>query len=363
MATITLRESGRWQAKVRRNRGQTTSMTFRTKAAAEAWARNEEDRIERGVLGDQTMARRISVAELLQDYERQVAAKARSRELMGYHLARFREDLGHLRLAALTPAVLAKWRDERLKCVKPATVARELSTLGGALTWARKDLLIGLPENPVGAIRRPTEDRARDRRLLGAEEEALLEAMEDRCRSGAGTKRTGNYRTGSRNPWLKPVVLLALETAMRQGELLALRWSDVDLEERTASLHTTKNGDARTVPLSSKAVAILQSLPRDPDCSTQVFPVTSSSLKQSWERVVDRARKTYVQRCLESGQKASDTFLTDLRFHDLRHEATSRLALKLPNLIELAAVTGHRDLRMVKRYYHPRASELARKLG
>jgi integrase len=130
---------------------------------------------------------------------------------------------------------------------------------------------------------------------------------------------------------------------MRRGELLSLTWDNIDFRRRTAYLPETKNGEARTVPLSSRAIAVLTALPRSMD--GRVFPITANALKIAFERAVRRAG------------------IEDLHFHDLRHEATSRLAEKLPNVIELAAVTGHKDLRMLKRYYHPRAEDLARKLG
>jgi len=158
-----------------------------------------------------------------------------------------------------------------------------------------------------------------------------------------GSKRTGAYRVGTRNPWMRPLVQLAIETAMRQGELLALRWENVDLTAQTAHLEDTKNGESRTVPLSSRAVAVLEALPRTDD--PRVFPITSQAVKLAWKRACKRAG------------------IEGLHFHDLRHEAASRLAERLPNLIELAAVTGHKDLRMLKRYYHPRATDLAKKLG
>ncbi len=150
---------------------------------------------------------------------------------------------------------------------------------------------------------------------------------------------------------------------MRQGELLSLRWSDVDLKSQVARLETTKNGDSRLVPLSSRAVGILAKLPRESTADTKVFPCSSEAVKLAWRRAVTRAREQYVRQCKDSRVAIDPAFLTDLRFHDLRHEAASRLAEKLPNLIELAAVTGHRDLRMLKRYYHPRATDLAKKLG
>jgi len=148
---------------------------------------------------------------------------------------------------------------------------------------------------------------------------------------------------------------------MRQGELLSLMWGNVDLETATAHLPMTKNGEARTVPLSARAVAILRELPRSIDGS--VFPTTQNALKIAWQRALIRARKDYEKDCKTTGKELDPSFLRDLRFHDLRHEATSRIAEKLSNILELASVTGHKDLQMLKRYYHPRAKDLAKKLG
>lgn len=152
---------------------------------------------------------------------------------------------------------------------------------------------------------------------------------------------------------------------MRQGELLTLQWKHVDLEARTVHLPRTKNGESRTVPLSRAAVSIFASLGQEVSAMREmegkVFGLTADALKKAWSRALRRARATYEEECLRNGSRP-DQRLTNLRFHDLRHEAASRLANKLPNLIELAAVTGHKDLRMLKRYYHPKASELALKL-
>jgi integrase len=130
---------------------------------------------------------------------------------------------------------------------------------------------------------------------------------------------------------------------MRRGELLALEWRFVDLEQKIAHLPDTKNGRVRNVPLSRAACEVLRILPRAID--GRVFPITAEYLKQAFKRAVDSAG------------------LEDFHFHDLRHEATSRMAQRLPNLIELASVTGHQDLRMLQRYYHPNPAELAVKLG
>ena len=187
-------------------------------------------------------------------------------------------------------------------------------------------------------IRRPKENRAREHRLSPSEEELLISALSETARAV-----NGKFRSGTRNNWIKPIVLFALETAMRRSELLSLRWENVNLIKRTALLPDTKNGDSRIVPLSTKAIAILEQLPRSID--GKVFPITPMSLRLAFTRA-----------CRRVG-------ISDLHFHDLRHEATSRLAEKLTNILELSAVTGHKDLRMLKRYYHPRAEDLALKLG
>lgn len=194
-------------------------------------------------------------------------------------------------------------------------------------------------ENPVAMIRRPPENKARKRRFAVGEEELLLAELELSTRSPNGCFKDG----GARNPWIRPLVILAIETAMRRGELLSLRWSDVFLSDRFVRLRDSKNGESRDVPLSTRAYGVLAGLPRH--ISGKVFPTTADAVKKAVTRAVVR-----------SG-------LGDFHFHDLRHEAISRIAEKLDNVLELSAVTGHKTLSMLKRYYHPRAKDLARKLG
>jgi integrase len=361
MATIVKRDSGRWQARVRKAGGRQLSRTFANKSAAEAWARAEESDIDRGVWRDRSVADRTTMAALLKRYAEEVITGRKGAYVELCRVRRLEEDLGHLRLSAITPLLLAEWRDERLRAVASATVSREMTTLSGALTWARKELMIPMPEHPVAAIRRPPQGKPRERRLLDGEECRLMAVLQGSADVTRGAKRAGNYQTGARNLWIKPLVQLALETAMRQGELLALRWEHVNLSAQTAYLPDTKNGDSRTVPLSRKAVSVLQDLPRS--INGRVLPITADAAKRAWTRALKRGRVRYERECEQTGVVVDPQFLTGLHFHDLRHEATSRLAEKLPNLIELAAVTGHKDLRMLKRYYHPRAVDLARKLG
>ena len=161
-----------------------------------------------------------------------------------------------------------------------------------------------------------------------------------------------------------PLVKLALETAMRRGELLALRWENIRLTDRVAHLPMTKNGNRRDVPLSSRAVEILNGLKPKTDSNVKqlpkgaVFPVTANAVKLGFTRAVKRARQTY-----EENGGYDERMLTDLHFHDLRHIAVTRLAERLPNIVELASVSGHTDVRMLRRYYHPKAEDLAKKLG
>jgi integrase len=139
-------------------------------------------------------------------------------------------------------------------------------------------------------------------------------------------------------------VQLALETAMRRGELFQLLWKHVSLDRRTAHLPSTKNGLPRTLPLTPKAAQLLKELPRS--LCGRVFPTTADALKKAFTRGLARARGRYLEDCEKAQVPPQEGFLLDLRFHDLRHEATCRLATKLPNLIELASVTGHREVNM-----------------
>ncbi len=148
----------------------------------------------------------------------------------------------------------------------------------------------------------------------------------------------------TRNELVRPVVLFAIETAIRRAEILALEWRHVDLEQRTANIPWSKTGKARTIPLTEAAVGLLRA--RAPaKTQSRVFPITSVAFRLAWERARERAG------------------LSDLRFHDSRHEALSRfceLGLTIP---ELAVISGHRDPRMLFRYAHLSPADLAKKLA
>lgn len=355
MATFRERESGWWQAIVRRRGYPVESKTFPRKIDAEAWARDIENQIDRGIFVSRAEAENTTLADALDRYRKEITAKKRSKATEEYRVKYWTaSSLAPRMLATIRRADVAAWRDRRLaEGVKPATARLELALLSHVFTICQKEWGIEV-DNPVSKIRMPAVDNARNRRLVGDEEARLLAAIDEPGYSVLAEK--GDRR----NIWMPALVRVALETAMRQGELLSLRWSNVDLVNRVAHLLITKNGNPRDVPLSKAAIKALKGLPRT--LKGKVFGTTASAVKQSYARAVARARREYMKECEAAGIEPKPGFLEDLTFHDLRHEATSRLAEKLA-MHELMKVTGHKDARMLARYYHPRAADLAKKLG
>lgn len=385
MAVFTKRDSGRWQAKVRRLGQPPQSKTFDTKAAAQAWARSVEREMDTDSFIPSDAATRLTFAKAAEKYKEEVLPRLRGKAQAEYVVNRVAEHFGKYSLAAITPTLLAGYRDSRLKAVSAQTVAHELGMISRIFKIAAMDWGIALPKgNPVELTRKPSISNDRDRRLVGDEEDRLMAALLDR-----------------ESPWPHAAAVLAIETAGRQSELLALKWSEIDLVRRTARLRgreggVTKNGDEwRDVPLSSAVVKLLEKLPRS--TSGKVLPTTQNALQIAWGRALRAARKAHVYdrlrellgreghnedsqdrevRAVEYKKRepltltrellakieTEDKTLVDLHFHDLRHEATSRLAEKLA-MHELMKVTGHKSSRMLGRYYHPRAEDLARKLG
>lgn len=365
MGQITKRGEYQWRAKVRRKGFPEQSRTFTYREDAEKWIRTVERELETSGFVDRREADKNTLGEVLRRYQREVTPTKKSATIESVKINVILKDavLPKLKMSALTSSAVASWRDRRLKEVGGATVNRDIDVLSAVLNHARREWGIHV-ENPVPYIKRPEKARARDRRFSAEEETYLLAAL-----TGGERLADGTFSKGARNPWLLPLVKLAIETAMRRGELLALTWENVDLERQTAHLPDTKNGEARTVPLSTRAVAILRSLPRadEDDQQTQrtgpVFETTAMALRKGFVRAVERAQEQYRADCKAAKRKPVTGFLEDVHFHDTRHEGASRLAEKLSNVLELSAVTGHKDLRMLKRYYHPRAEDLAKKLG
>ncbi len=339
MASIRQLKSGRWQARVTRKGLAPEVKTFDAHYDAVKWCRAVETEIDRGFFVSLKASERTTLGDVLLRYAAEVSPTKRSAK---DNIAKLkflaRQRIAKLSLANLSPKAVAQYRDERLKAVSAGTVILDLATMRSALNHARREWGYVI-ENPVERVRLPASPMHRERTLAADEEARLLEALT----VGSLRDEDGKFSKDVRCPWIKPMVIVAIESAMRRGELLALRWEHVDLQRRVAFLPITKNGRSRHVPLSTRATETLKALPRSID--GRVFPLSHWTVEQTFEGGRNRAG------------------LVNLKFHDLRHTACSRLAMKVPNVIELAAITGHSNVQQLKRYYHVGIDYLVEKIA
>jgi integrase len=328
MASVIRRGERQWQARVRR-KSIRAGATFETKVRAVSWARQVEAEIDAGRFQfGRVEAELITLHEALDRYLANIVPTKRGiRQNTGIVRAWQRTPLAQKSLATIRSTEIAAWRDAKLKHVGPQTVLHHLNVLSHLFRVATADWGLETLANPVAKIKKPPTPRGRERRLRDDEEQKLL----DGCNQSVSL-------------WLGPLVRLALATAMRQGELVGLTWSQVRLADRTILLTDTKNGESRTIPLSTVAIRALCSISTSAD---KVFAIQTG-------RAVSHA---FAKACKHAG-------ISDLRFHDLRHEATSRL-FEMTDLrdIEIASITGHKTMEMLKRYAHLRAARLADRLG
>ena len=317
MASIIKRESG-WQVQIRKQGYQPISKRFDKKSDANSWARLAESEMDRGIFIDRSEAEKTTLAQILERYLSEVSIhkqgfiqeESRIKCLL-------KHPLSNRYLATLQSSDFAEYRDKRLALVCGTTVNKELTLLGKVIDTARRDWSISM-ENPVRPIRRPKNNHSRDRRLKDDELQLILMSSESHV--------------------LSSIVLFALETAMRRGEIAKAKWSHLQLSQRLLIVPETKTGVPRTIPLSNSAMVIIQSLAKI-DNQT-IFKLRPDSITQAFERACNRAK------------------ILDLRFHDLRHEATSRLFEKGLNPMQVSAITGHQTFEMLKRYTHLKAQDL-----
>lgn len=330
MATIR-KLRGRWQAQVRRRGMKPRCKSFDTKLEAEKWARDLEAQVDRfGAAPDTRVLESTTLGQLLERYQREVSPLKRGavQEIQRIDVLR-RHELSYRTMIGLSQQDIASFRDERLQSVAASTTVRELAIMSHVLEVAIRDWGLPLSKNVVKLVRRPVIQNERNRRLTGDEEELLLAG----CDSG-------------QIPYLRTLLIVAIETGMRRGELLGLTWSNFSHNRRVISLALTKNGSGRDVPLSQRAFdALMEWKSRAEVDQSTVFPMSPGALEQAWRRLLTR-----------SGVKA-------LRFHDLRHEGVSRLFERGLNVIEVSSISGHKELRMLKRYTHLNADDLVARLG
>ena len=329
MASVRKRGDQQWEVRVRKRRHPVQCKTFTTKARAEAWATVVESEMERGVFVSRTEAESTTLAEALDRYEREVSSKKKS-------AGRERSTIAAWRGSPLCGRLLASIRGrdiaDRMRGMESDgsganTIRIHLALLSRLFNTARTAWGMESLSNPVDLVKgqRPKLPQGRDRRLVGDEEARLL----------AAAQAYGGE--------IGPLITWAIETAMRCGEIAAMRGEHLDRKARVLLIPETKTGTPRRVPLSSRALQALEGLPRRLD--GKVWGMRPDSISQAFERV-----------CKAAGIKG-------LTFHDLRHEATSRLFEKGLNPMEVAAITGHKTLQMLKRDTHLRAEDLVGRLG
>lgn len=295
---------------------------------ARRWAQQTEAAIREGRYFKTREAQRHTLAELIDRYKVDVLPRKRDRAHTERQLHWWKGQLGVYALSDLTPPLIAEYRDRLAagfpgdKPRSPGTVVRYLAALSHCLSVAVKEYQ-WLDDSPMRKVAKPSEPRGRVRFLSDEERAALLAACQE-----------------SSNPNLFPVVVLALSTGMRAGEIMTLEWRDVDLARGWLTLRETKNGTMRGVPLTGRALELVKEharIRRRLD-TPLLFPGNNPGkpvdLRAPWLAALKRAG------------------IEDCRFHDLRHSAASYLAMNGASLNEIADVLGHKTLSMVKRYAH-----------
>jgi integrase len=348
-----------WRAEVRRRGYKPVYRTFDTKQHAQKWARHIEGEMDAGTFVDRSEAERTTLAEALERYRREIVPEKRHPYQEERRIDRWlTNDLAFRTLANLKGTDFAKYRDKRRAAGRAEnTIRLELQVIRHLFEIARKEWGMEGLLNPLDNIRKPSGSKARDRRLRPGEFDKLKSLL-----------------SASRNQWVAPAFELAIETSLRQGALFSLRWEWIDLRARVIRFPVDARGaDNKGVPavlpLSMRATNVLRYLAAHmegddtrlaratfgpPDVSHNlsgpVFATSVNAVICVWKRTLQAAGTKYPE-------------LLTLSWHDLRHEAASRLFEKGLHPLEVASITGHRSMQMLKRYTHLRPESLLDKIG
>ena len=259
MASIRKR-GRRWQVQIRRKDQPAQSQSFLRLSDARQWATEMERLADTGRLTTRSISA-STVSDLLEEYLTRVTPKKRGDKQEAYLIRRVQMGLlGTLPISRISAQPFADYRDQRLKTVSPGTIRREFSLLHHAFSVARNEWDWEIPDNPIARIHLPSLSQPREHRLEPEEEPRLLRACSE-----------------ARTPWLQPAVELALETAMRRGELLNARYEH--LQKGLLSIPITKTGVPRTIPLTPRALTVIRALPRS--ISGYFLPTSANTLRLS----------------------------------------------------------------------------------
>jgi integrase len=318
-----------YRVKVRLKGFPTQQATFERLTDARKWAQNTESAIREGRHFKTTEAKKRTLGEMLDRYIKDILpTKPKNSKNTLLHLTWWKEELGSFSLADISPAMIAEKRDHLASGItkrntkrSPSTVVRYMAALSHAFTIAVKEWG-WLEDSPMRRVTKPKEPRGRVRFLSDDERSRLLAE----CKN-------------SDSECLYIAVVLALSTGARRMEILGLQWQDVDLQRGFITLHETKNGERRALPLAGHALELMNQHAkiRQMNCSL-IFP------GKNFNNPIDL--RTPFENALKRSQ------ITDFRWHDLRHSCASYLAMNGASLAEIAEILGHKTLQMVKRYAH-----------
>lgn len=341
-----------------RLRGNSSSATFDSFREAVHWKTQAEADVLAPAGSDQDDGRAEAQAtpftQALERYQATVTCEKRgwAQEITKLNVLR-RSRLAHMALSDIKSKHIALYRDERLTLGRrPSTVRRELALISHVFTIASGDWGMScLSPNPCRKVRRPKgRNESRDRRLLPHEEGYIMAAARQ-------------YQGDKRSMPIVPLIILALETSVRRGALARIRWEHISEEARALYVPQSKSDKPRGVALSLRALDALRELGEGQlHEHGPVIRYRNDSITRAWGRVLRRARKRYERDCEQQRKRPREDFLTDLRWHDLRHEATSRFFERELSLPEVMAQTGHTTTQMLTRYTHPRTKDTAAKL-
>jgi len=316
-----------FRVRITRQGKSTLSSTFYSRNEALQWAKDIKAKLHLGIYEEITpkIARNISFREAAQHYLKTHSIHKKIVRCETSRLKILIERWGDIPVEQINKAAILELRDDLLSLGRSGeTINHYFNTLSKLFQmlvgdW---DLVIA---NPIKGIKRMPPSHGRSKRVTSDIEKILLNSCDAISLS-----------------LLSSIIKFAIQTGMRRGEIMGLTWADIDLPNRKAYLHQTKNGEPRQVPLTRQAMAVLEALSRNEE---RVFPMSMTCLRSQFQRIKELAKPKW--------DGVGTNPFDDLRFHDLRHEALSRLSDIGLNVIELSHISGHKTLGMLKRYTHP----------